>query len=136
MQIDYAVEPDLSVAEFVDVMERSGLAERRPLSDPARVARMLKNSSLILVAREQPGGRIVGVSRSVSDFAYCCYVSDLAVDRDCQGRGIGKRLLNQTRASAGPECTCLLLAAPDAVGFYVAIGMPKADNAFIYPREW
>ena len=77
-------------------------------------------------------GEVVGVARAVSDFAYCCYLSDLAVAADHQGRGIGRRLIEETRAAAGPQSMCLLVAAPKAVSFYESIGMPRVENAFIY----
>ena len=94
---------------------------------------MLKHSNLIIVAKDKT--KLVGVARSVTDFAYCCYLSDLAVDLDYQGRGIGKLLIEKTREAAGPESMCLLLSAPEAVSFYQAIGMPQPDNAFLYKRE-
>jgi len=128
----YAVEPGLGAGEFIDVLRRSGLDARRPVEDPARIARMLAGASLIVTART--GALLVGVARSVTDFSYCCYLSDLAVDRALQGRGIGRRLIEETRRAAGPDCACLLLSAPGAVGFYRAIGMPVAENAFLYGR--
>ena len=94
---------------------------------------MIKNSNLIIVASD--AGRIAGVSRAITDFAYCCYLSDLAVDKDYQGRGIGKRLVDETRALAGGESMCLLLSSPEGTGFYEAIGMLRADNAFLYQRD-
>jgi GNAT superfamily N-acetyltransferase len=92
-----------------------------------------KNSNLIIVASE--AGRVVGVSRAITDFAYCCYLSDLAVDKDYQGRGIGKRLVDETRRLASGESTCLLLSTPGAMGSYEAIGMLRPDNAFLYRRD-
>lgn len=94
---------------------------------------MLVGSNLVIVACD--GGTVVGVARSVTDFAYCCYLSDLAVDCAYQGRGIGRRLIEETRRAAGPEAMCLLLSAPGAVGFYEAIQMPSQPRAFMFPRE-
>jgi GNAT superfamily N-acetyltransferase len=130
----YAREPGLTIGEFVDVMRRSTLAERRPLDSAERVGRMLRNSNLILTARD--GDRLVGVARSVTDYAYCCYLSDLAVDTSYQKRGIGKRLIEETRRAVGPESMVLLLSAPRAMSYYPHIGMPKLDNAFMYNREY
>ncbi|MEE4417552.1 GNAT family N-acetyltransferase, partial [Klebsiella pneumoniae] len=79
-------------------------------------ARMIANANLIVTARK--AHQLVGVSRALTDFAYCCYLSDLAVDRQYQGHGIGKRLIAETRRFAGPESMCLLLSAPDSIGFY------------------
>ena len=131
--ITYVVEEDLGVAEFVDVLRRSGLAERRPVGDLDRIGRMLAHANLIVTARD--GGRLVGVSRALTDFSYCCYLSDLAVDREVQGCGIGKRLIEETRRAAGPQASCILLSAPGAMEFYRAIGMPQADNAFVLQRQ-
>ena len=129
----YGVEPDLGVEEFIDVLRRSGLDARRPVGDRPRIARMLANSNLIVTARA--GSRLVGVSRAVSDVGYCCYLSDLAVDRADQKRGIGRRLIAETRARAGgPDTMLLLLAAPGVEGYYRHIGMENLTTAFLIPR--
>jgi ribosomal protein S18 acetylase RimI-like enzyme len=133
MHISYARESSISVDEFIEVLRRSGLGERRPISDRDRIRRMIENSNLIVSAR--CGEKLVGVSRALSDFSYCCYLSDLAVDQEYQGQGIGKRLIEETRLIAGPESMCLLLSAPNSMDFYKAIGMPQPDNAFLFRRE-
>jgi GNAT superfamily N-acetyltransferase len=132
-QIVYAREETLDATEFIDVLQRSGLSERRPVGDRNRIERMLAHANLIVTARD--AGRLVGVSRALTDYAYCCYLSDLAVDRRYQGSGIGRRLIEETRRAAGPEAACILLSAPDALGFYRAIGMPQSDRAFVFERE-
>ena len=121
-------EPRLAAEEFLAVLDRSGLGERRPVGSPERIAEMLAHANLIITARE--AGKIVGVSRSVTDFAYCCYCSDLAVDRDYQGRGIGRRLLHATQAALHPEATLFLIAAPQAISYYEHIGMRRNDQCF------
>ncbi|KAA0573205.1 GNAT family N-acetyltransferase [Azospirillum sp. Sh1] len=128
--IEYAVEPDLSADDFIDVLERSGLAERRPVGDRPRVEAMLRNAGLIVTARDQ--GRLVGVARSITDFVYCCYLSDLAVDRTLQGRGIGKELMRRTRDAMGPGTMCLLLSAPKAISFYEQAGLKRHEQAFLF----
>jgi GNAT superfamily N-acetyltransferase len=132
MGIEYRKVDALDADSFIGVLVRSGLAERRPASDRARIARMLAGSNLIVVAHD--GDTLVGVARSITDYAYCCYLSDLAVDRAYQGRGIGKRLIAETREAAGPETMCLLVSAPDSIGFYDAIQMPRQTRAFMFPR--
>ena len=132
MSVTYAIEAKLAAGEFVDVLERSGLAARRPVGEPERIAKMLAHANLIVTARD--GARLIGVARSLSDFAFCCYLSDLAVDRDYQRRGIGRELIARTRAAAGPG-SMVLLSAPEAMTYYSHIGMPKADNAFIFQRQ-
>ena len=135
MAIDVHQVGELTVAEFQSVLRSSGLGERRPVDDAARLARMLKNSNLLVVARDGAADKIVGIARAVTDFSYCCYLSDLAVDRAYQGQGVGTRLIEKTREIAGPEAMCLLLSAPGSIAFYKAIGMPQPDNAFLYKRE-
>jgi ribosomal protein S18 acetylase RimI-like enzyme len=94
---------------------------------------MLAHANLIVTARQD--GKLVGFTRSLTDFCFCCYLSDLAVDKACQGQGIGKRLIEETRAQAGGAMTTtLLLSAPTAMTFYQGIEMPPADNCFLYRR--
>ena len=128
----YACEDFLSADEYIDVVRKSGL--NRPIEDRGRVERYLKHSNLFVTARE--GGTLIGFARSLTDFCFCCYLSDLAVDRACQGQGIGKRLIEETRRAAGGDSTTtLLLSAPTAMTFYQGIKMPKAENCFLYRRE-
>jgi GNAT superfamily N-acetyltransferase len=131
--IIYEKAESLDPETFIAVLSGSGLAARRPAQDRDRIARMLAGSDLVIVARD--GNTVVGVARSITDFAYCCYLSDLAVDHAYQGRGIGRRLIEETRRAAGPETMCLLLSAPDAENFYEAIEMPRQSRAFMFPRE-
>ena len=129
----YGLEPDLDAESFQAVLVESGLAPRRPAGDRARLDRMLRASDLIVTARLDR--RLVGVARTLTDFAFCAYLSDLAVARDCQGRGIGRQLIVETRAAAGPEASLLLTAAPGIEAYYEAIGMPRVPHAFRYDRE-
>lgn len=135
--IEYAIETSvLQTAEFIDVLERSTLALRRPVEDLARVDAMVRNANLIVTARDlNAHSSLVGVSRNVTDFAFCCYCSDLAVDRSYQGRGIGQVLLEQTRVAAGDETSLYLFAAPEAISFYDHIGVPRIPNAFGFARR-
>lgn len=132
-QISYAHEPGLTAAEFQDILVASTLAVRRPADDLARLNRMLRNADIIMVARD--AGRIVGVSRAITDFAYCCYLSDLAVRQDYQRQGIGKRLIAETRVAAGEMTTLILVAAPLAEGYYPRIGMIHSPRCWAIPRE-
>lgn len=131
MNTVYAREDHLGADEYIEVVRKSGLV--RPIDDRGRVERMLAHANLIVTARQD--GRLVGFARSLSDFSFCCYLSDLAVDKACQGQGIGKKLIEETRAAAGGErVTTLLLSAPTAMSFYRGIEMPHADNCFVYRR--
>ena len=131
MLVIYQLEPYLSTEEFINLMERSGLAERRPLEDSSRVLRMLKNSDLILTARNEEA-LLIGVSRCITDFALCCYCSDLAVDRKWQRQGIGKELLQKSQTAAGEDCLFHLLSSPSAMSYYTHAGLEKFDTCFEY----
>jgi len=126
--ITYNVETNLSVEEFKSVLIRSTLGERRPVNDHDRMAKMIHNANLIITAREN--GVLIGVARSLTDFAFCAYMSDLAVDVKYQRAGIGKELIRRTKAEA-PEAKLILLAAPAAREYYPKIGMPNFEYCFI-----
>lgn len=128
----YAVENDLGADEFIGVLERSGLAERRPVAERGRIETMLRHANLIVTARDADGV-LVGVSRCLTDFSFCCYCSDLAVDAACQGQGVGERLVEVSAAEAGDYAHFFLLSAPGAVGFYERIGMTRHPAAFERP---
>jgi GNAT superfamily N-acetyltransferase len=131
--IEYGIEPDVSVDEFVEVLERSTLAERRPVNDRSTIERMLVQADIILVARYER--RLVGVSRAISDFSYCTYLSDLAVDAAFQGRGIGRELIRRTHEAAGLSTMLILLAAPTAQTYYPHIGMTRHESRWIIPGQ-
>jgi len=133
MQIVYAAEPDLSAGAFRDILLASKLAERRPANDLQRLDRMLRQADIIVTARL--GERLVGVSRAITDFAYCCYLSDLAVDAAYQRQGIGKCLIEETRARAGERATLFLVAAPAAEAYYPRIGMKRVSSCWQIPRS-
>lgn len=125
--ITYQVEKDLDPAEFRAVLINSTLGERRPVDDKERIKRMVAGSNLVVTARD--GERLVGVARSVSDFAYCTYLSDLAVLEAYQRQGIGKALIVHTKRAA-PQARLILLSAPKAIGYYPKIGMKRHGNCF------
>jgi GNAT superfamily N-acetyltransferase len=133
MDVTYRLEPELGAEEFIDLLERSTLAERRPVDDPATIRGMLLHTDLILTARVD--GRLVGISRAITDFSYCTYLSDLAVDEACQGRGIGRELIRRTHEAAGLRTMLILLAAPKARGYYPHVGMTQHDSCWILPRR-
>ena len=129
MPVTYTREARLDPAEFTDVLERSGLAARRPVGEPERIRAMVENADLIIGARDEDG-RLIGVSRAITDFAYCCYLSDLAVDAAFQRRGIGRELIRRTHEAAGPGTTLILLSAPAGMAFYPKAGLENFDNCF------
>ena len=127
MEITYQLEPDLSVAEFRDLLVRSTLGKRRPIDNYEHLEKMCKNADIMLTARFE--GKLVGVSRSLSDFAFTTYLSDLGVDIEFQHLGIGKRLIAETKKLV-PDGKLILLAAPTARGYYPKIGMTQFEYSF------
>ena len=132
MSIAYSLEPDLSAEEFRAVLVASTLGERRPVNDLERLGRMIRQADLLVTARD--GDRLVGVSRAITDFSYCCYLSDLAVDVAYQRRGIGKRLIAETQRGAGEEAMLILIAAPYAEEYYPKLGMQQRPSCWTFPR--
>lgn len=133
MSIAYLLEPELSVEEFRSVLIDSTLGEMRPVNDPQRLERMLRNADLIVTARD--GDRLVGISRAITDFSFCCYLSELAVDVAYQRRGIGKRLIAETHRNAGELTMLILIAAPAAEQYYPKIGMHQRPSCWTLPRS-
>lgn len=132
MAITYALEPDLPAEEFRAILIASTLSERRPVDDLARLDRMLREADLVVTARD--GKRLVGISRALTDFSYCCYLSDLAVDVAYQGQGIGRGLIAETHRSAGELTTLILVAAPKAESYYPHIGMKQRPSCWTLAR--
>ncbi len=131
--ISYQSEPELSAGEFIDVLKRSTLSNRRPVTEVERMDKMLRQAQIILTAREE--GKLVGISRAITDFNYCTYLSDLAVDVEFQKKGIGKRLIKETHLAAGLHTMLILLAAPEAREYYPRIGMESHDSCWVIRRQ-
>jgi GNAT superfamily N-acetyltransferase len=123
----------ITADEYVDLLKRSTLDERRPVKDLARIEKMLLHGNILITAWD--GTLLVGVSRALSDFSFCCYLSDLAVDENYQKTGIGKRLVEETRQVAGDDSMLILLAAPKAVNYYPRIGMQHFEHCFVIHRK-
>ncbi|MBL0285794.1 MAG: GNAT family N-acetyltransferase [Zoogloea sp.] len=128
--IDYHLDAPLEVADIVRVLDASGI--QRPTQDTARIGRMFAAADIVVSAWS--GDTLVGLCRALTDFSYCCYLSDLAVDRAFQHRGIGSGLITQLRAALGEEVSIVLLSAPAAMGYYPRQGFSPADNAFVLKR--
>ena len=131
--ISYRSNIKITVSDFVDLLKRSTLDERRPVDDPVRMQKMLDHGNVMVTAWS--GERLVGVSRAFTDYAFCCYLSDLAVDRNLQHQGIGKELVKYTHETAGPDTMLILMAAPGAVKYYPKIGMKTFPHCFILDRK-
>jgi predicted N-acetyltransferase YhbS len=129
LSIRYEHSRSIDQAEFVDLLKRSTLAERRPVDDPTCVKAMLEHANLLCTAWD--GGKLVGVARSVTDFEYCCYLSDLAVDEAYQKQGIGRELIRLTQSRLGSKAKIILLAAPKAEAYYPRIGFDAHRSAWL-----
>lgn len=132
MNITYKLDVTPPTDAIIAVYESSGI--NRPVTDAQRISKMYANSNLIATAWHN--NLLVGISRSLTDFCYSCYLSDLAVRNEYQHHGIGKTLIALTKEKLGDECMLLLLAAPSAINYYPKIGMDKLDNAFLINRKY
>ena len=129
MNLKYESSRRISADEFIDLLKRSTLAERRPVDERSRIEAMLKHANLLCTAWD--GEKLVGVARSVTDFEYCCYLSDLAVDETYQRQGIGKELIRLTQSKLGTKAKIILLSAPKAEAYYPKIGFEPHQSAWV-----
>lgn len=126
--IEYRDDAIITAQQAIDLYKRSTLGERRPIHNVQTFEAMIKNANLTITAWD--GEVLVGISRSLTDFAYVAYLADLAVDQQYQRSGIGKQLIEETKSRLGPECMIVLLAAPKANEYYRHIGFEHN------PRAW
>ena len=131
--IRYKLGNDLDLAQVLDLYEASTLGERRPIDDPAILAAMIGNANLVVTAWEDD--LLVGIARTLTDFAYVGYLADLAVRQSHQRQGIGIQLIARTREQMGPRSMLVLLAAPAAVAYYPGIGFTQHNSAWILRAE-
>ncbi len=130
MAIEYRINAPLKAEEVADVFRSSGI--KRPVGDLARIQVMIDQADLNLSPWD--GDTLVGIARAITDFSYCCYLSDLAVRKEYQKQGIGKALLRLLREHLGEQVSIVLLAAPSAVEYYPRVGFEKSERAFVIPR--
>lgn len=126
--IHYSIDDSVTLDEFREVLVNSTLGERRPIDDEETLTNMLAHANLIATARID--GRLIGIARSLTDFHYCTYLSDLAVDLNHQKTGIGKELIRLTK-EATPKAKLILLSAPKAVNYYPKIGMTHWEQCYV-----
>lgn len=129
--VEYKVNVFLSETAIIEIFKSSGII--RPVHDKERIKTMFQNANLIVSA--WLGDELVGLSRAVTDFSYCCYLSDLAVKKEHQRKGIGRRLVEITKERIGDKAMLLLLAAPKAIEYYPKIGLEKVENGFMIKRK-
>ena len=129
MNIEYKVNQTISTDQFLDILRNSTLGDRRPIDDKECIEGMIKNSNLVVTAWS--GESLVGIARSVTDFNYACYLSDLAVHADFQKMGIGKKLQDLTQNQLGPKCKLILISATDANTYYKHIGFTNNQRCWV-----
>lgn len=133
MHIQYEINENIKPELFRQLLIDSGLGERRPVNDLHCIKGMIENSNLIISAWHKD--QLVGIARSVTDFHYCCYLSDLAVHREYQKEGIGKQLQVITQERLGEYCKLILLAAPSATEYYQHLGYEQNDRCWVLDRN-
>jgi len=130
MEITYKLDLIPDAEKIIDLYKSSGI--NRPIADKERITKMYANSNLIVTAWDI--SKLVGISRSLTDFCYSCYLSDLAVRKEYQRHGIGKKLIALTKEKIGEHTMLLLLAAPAAMDYYPKVGFEPVENGFIIKR--
>jgi predicted N-acetyltransferase YhbS len=126
--IHYRTGNDLDLDQVIELYRASTLGERRPVDDRDRMGKMLSNADLVITAWD--GDLLVGISRSVTDFVYTTYLSDLAVRLSHQRHGIGRELIRRTQDACTPDTRLVLLAAPKAVTYYPRVGFERHEQCW------
>lgn len=129
--ITYGKRTELNTIDVIRLFESSGIV--RPFTQPSRIKEMILNSDLIYTAWNED--QLIGIARCVTDFSYCCYLSDLAVHRDYQSRKVGATLIEHVEKELGDEVSLILLASDTAMDYYPKIGFNKAENAYIKKKK-
>lgn len=130
MEIKYKFDLTPSPEQVIALYDNAGLP--RPIHDMERIQKMYENSNLIITAWD--GELLVGVSRSITDWVWSCYLADLAVRQDYQKLGIGKTLIELTKEKVGEQSMVLLLSVPTAMEYYPKVGFEKQESSFIMKR--
>ena len=133
MNIEHKINEPITSEQFAELLVKSSLAERRPIHNSECMEGVVKNSNLVVSAWH--GDELIGIARSVTDFHYACYLSDLAVDQKYQKSGVGKRLLVLTQEQLNEECNLILVAAPDANSYYEHLGFENNPRCWVLGRE-
>ncbi len=131
MEIQFRINEKVAALAVIEVFKNAGI--NRPVDDVKRIQTMLDNSNLIVTAWN--GTELVGIARSVTDYCYCCYLSDLAIKKEFQKFGIGKTLIELTQQTIGEKTMLLLLSTTSAMEYYPKVGFEKAENGYIIKRK-
>ncbi|SFL40455.1 Acetyltransferase (GNAT) domain-containing protein [Gracilibacillus orientalis] len=129
--IMYKSDITITPRDLSEIFRVSGI--KRPYENLGRLQQMLDHANVLVTAWDQE--KIVGVARGLTDFSYCCYLSDLAVDQAYQHQGIGKQLIEQVKKELNEHVALILLSAPDAMDYYPKVGFDKIENGYIIKRE-
>jgi GNAT superfamily N-acetyltransferase len=127
-RIRYQYGNNLNLDQVIELYNASTLGERRPVDDRQVMADMFRHANLVVTAWD--GDLLIGIARTLTDFSYVGYLSDLAVKLSYQRKGIGIQLVQKTREKMGPRSMLVLLAAPKAVEYYPKIGFTKHNSAW------
>lgn len=130
-KINYFNSKTITAEQLSHLFRNSGL--RRPVEDLPRLKKMLDQADITITAWDE--NKLVGIARAITDFSYCCYLSDLAVDGDYQKMGIGRELVRLVHEQIGEEVSLILLSSPVAMEYYPRIGFQKVENGYILPRR-
>ncbi len=131
VQLTYKLNVPLDPKDVANVFKESGI--KRPADDLPRIKQMIDNADLTFTAWDQ--NKLVGIARAITDYSYCCYLSDLAVDKAYQHKGIGKHLVELLQEELGETVALILLSSPIAMDYYPRIGFEKIDNGFRIARK-
>lgn len=131
-------EERLTSEAYIEFLARTNLGSQYPKERfEERIKKLVVNVSISLVARDED--KIVGVLFGLTDFAYWLYVTDLGVDREYEGQGIGRTLMKKAHEIAGGEkdIAVYLIANENAIPFYEKLGMKLSDDVMQYNKiEW
>ena len=129
--ITYKIAKSFDIEKIIEVFESSGIV--RPTKEKELIKSMFENANLVYFAYDNE--ELIALARCVTDFSYCCYLSDLAVKKDYQKQGIGKMLIEKVKEHIGEKVALILLSASTAMNYYPKVNFEKADNAFIIKRK-
>ena len=130
--ITYFRDEEISFSEYYEFLARTDLGSQYPEEQfEERVTRTLKNRSIGITARDQDG-LLVGIAFGLTDFSYFLFLTDLGVDRDFVGKGIGSELMTRIQKGAGGEddISVVTVSNEEAYGFYQKAGLENSDCLF------
>lgn len=131
MEIQFRINEKLNAQAVIEVYKSSGIA--RPVDDLKRIQTMLDNSNLIVSAWN--GNELIALARAVTDYAYCCYLSDIAVKKEHQKFGIGRTLIELIQEAIGEDTMLLFLSNIAALEYHPKAGFEKVENGYIIKRK-